>query len=82
MNQLRFGTRYHFGSILFWRNTGNKLAHKAVSVPYAGVFTPVRGAAFADAPAGQGHCLIPDNDPAVTTYRLKRSKKVVLEVEP
>jgi hypothetical protein len=53
--------------------------HKKVSVPYAGVLVPVRGAAFADAPAGTGHCLVPDNDPA---YKLPRSFLLILHTAP
>ncbi len=59
-----------------------RLTHKVVSVPYACVLTRVRGTAFAGAPAGQGYCLVPDNDPAVTAYRLKRSLPVRLEAAP
>ena len=58
---------------------GNLLTHKAVRVPYAGVLTPVRDAAFAAEPAGQGYYLVPDNDPRFRTSRLKRSYKVVLD---
>lgn len=50
-----------------------------MSVPYAGVLAPVRGEAFDGLPAGLGHCLIPDGDPAVKAYRLKRSPPVWLE---
>ena len=56
-----------------------KLQHKVVSVPYSGVLTPVRDAAFADEPAGRGHCLVPENDPAVSAYKLKRSFSVFLD---
>lgn len=58
---------------------GNRLNHKAVRVPYAGVLTPVRDAAFAAEPAGQGYYLVPDNDPRFRSSRLKRSYKVVLD---
>ena len=58
---------------------GNRLNHKTVRVPYAGVLTPVREAAFAAEPAGQGYYLVPDNDPRFKTSRLKRSYKVVLD---
>ena len=30
-------------------------------------------------PAGQGHCLVPDNDPLLKAYRLKRSLPVWLD---
>lgn len=56
-----------------------RLTHKVVSVPFAGILTQVRGPAFADSPAGQGYCLVTDNDPAVTAYRVKRSLPVRLE---
>jgi len=59
-----------------------KLMHKVVSVPYAGVLTPVRAAAFEGGPSGQGHCLVPDNDPAVSAYKLKRSRPVWLNAAP
>jgi len=59
-----------------------KQQHRAVSVPYAGVLTTVRDAVFAAGPAGQGHCLVPDNDPAVSAYQLKRSFSVELEAAP
>ncbi len=60
---------------------GGKLTHKAVNVPYAGVLTPVRSDVFAAEPAGQGHCLVPDNDPAVKAYKIKRSLPVRLEAD-
>ena len=53
--------------------------HKSVRVPYAGVLTPVRDAAFAAEPAGQGYYLVPDNDPRFRTSRLKRSYLIELE---
>ncbi len=59
-----------------------RLTHKAVRVPYAGVRTPVRSETFAARPAGQGHCLVPDNAPAVKAYKLKRSFPVRLEAVP
>ncbi len=62
-----------------YENEAGKLIHKAVSVPYAGVLTPLRSEAFDDLPVGLGYCLIPDNDPAVKAFRLKRSRPVWLE---
>ena len=62
-----------------YEDATGKVVHKAVSVPYAGVLAPVRGGAFDGLPAGLGHCLIPDSDPAVKPYRLKRSRPVWLE---
>jgi len=56
-----------------------RLVHKTVSVPYAGVLTPVRSDEFVDQPAGQGYYLVPDNDPALRAYRLKRSFPVWLD---
>ena len=56
-----------------------RLQHKIVSVPYAGLLTPVRDGVFGDLPVGQGHCLVPDNDPAVKAYRIKRSLPVWLK---
>jgi len=57
----------------------NLRPHKVVRVPYAGVLTPVRDAAFAAEPAGQGYYLVPDNDPRFRAARLKRSYKIVLD---
>ncbi len=62
-------------------DASDRLAHKAVNVPYAGVLTPVRDAAFAALPAGLGHCLVPENDPALKAYKIKRSFPVWLEAE-
>ena len=56
-----------------------RLTHKAVSVPYAGILAPTRDAAFGVLPVGMGHCLVPDNAPALKTYRLKRSYPVLLD---
>jgi len=56
-----------------------KPTHTVVSVPFTGVLTPVRSSLFAGSPAGQGYGLVPDNDPAVKTLRLKRSVPVWLE---
>ena len=56
--------------------------HKTVKVAYAGILTPVREAVFADEPAGQGYCLVPDNDPALLAYRVKRSYSVWLHAAP
>jgi len=56
--------------------------HKTVSVPYVGVLTPVRSEAFADQPAGQGSYLVPDNDPALSRERTKRSFRVELKAAP
>ena len=64
-----------------FEDASGRMVHKAVSVPYAGVLTPVRGAGFDGLPAGLGHCLVPDNAPAVKAYRLKRSRPVWLEAE-
>ena len=55
--------------------------HKAVKATYAGVLTPVRSAVFADVPVGEGHCLVPDNDPAAKVFKIKRSFPVWLETE-
>ena len=53
-----------------------RLQHKIVSVSYAGILVPAaRGAALL---SGAGHCLVPDNDPDVMQYRLKRSFPVRL----
>lgn len=50
-----------------------RLTHKAVKAAYAGILTQTRDPLFADWPEGQGSCLVPDNDPALKSYRLKRS---------
>jgi len=62
-------------------DASDRLVHKAVSVPYAGVLTPVRAAAFDYLPAGLGHCLVPESDPALKAYKLKRSRPVWLDAE-
>ncbi len=59
----------------------DRLVHKAVNVPYAGVLTPVRDAAFNALPVGLGHCLVPESDPALKAYKIKRSFPVWLEAE-
>jgi hypothetical protein len=64
-----------------FEDPSGKLIHKAVSVPYAGVLAPVRSEALENLSAGLGHCLVPDNDPAVKVYRLKRSRLVGLDEE-
>lgn len=58
-----------------------KRLHKAVSVPYAGVLTPVRGEAYADEPAGLGYSLLTDNDPVAKPYKIRRSFPVTLSAE-
>lgn len=69
------------GAFTLWYeyDVREKPALKGVKSPYSGILTPVRDAAFADLPAGMGHCLVPDNDPAMKVYRLKRSYPVWLE---
>ena len=68
--------------ILFYDyDLNGALQHKAVSVPYAGVLTPMRDGAFAELSAGLGHCLVPEGDPALKAYKIKRSFPVLLEVE-
>jgi len=62
-----------------YEDASGKLIHKAVSVPYAGVLTPLRSEAFDDLPVGLGYCLVPDNDPAARALRIKRSRLVWLE---
>jgi len=59
-----------------------KPCHKTVAVSYAGVLTPVRDVSFAGLPEGMGAYLVPDNDPAVAVYRLKRSFPCALSVAP
>jgi len=56
-------------------------ALKAVKASYAGILAPVRGAAFDDLPAGLGHALVPDSDPAFKASRLKRSHRAWLDAE-
>jgi hypothetical protein len=58
--------------------SGSRPRHRKVTVRYAGILCPVRGAAFADAPAGLGHCLVPDNS---TGPVFKRSFLNVLDDE-
>jgi len=69
-------------SLYYDYELNGRLTHKAVSVPYAGVLTPARDAAFAAEPAGQGHCLVPDSDLALRAYRIKRSFPVRLDAAP
>lgn len=52
--------------------------HKKVRVSYAGVLTPMRAPSMADEPDGMGFFLMPDNDPSVAGYRLKRSFYAIL----
>jgi len=59
-----------------------RLQHKKAQVLYAGVITPVRGDAFEEEPAGSGYCLVPDNDPLVKPYNLKRSFPSTLKTLP
>lgn len=56
--------------------------HKAVTVSYAGVLTPVRDAAYEGLPAGMGYYLVPDNAPSLAVYRLKRSFTSLLKAAP
>ena len=56
--------------------------HKAVTVSYAGVLTPVRDSAYEGLPVGMGYYLVPDNDPSLAVYRLKRSFMSLLVVAP
>jgi hypothetical protein len=58
--------------------SGSRPRHRKVTVRYAGILCPVRGAAFAGAPAGLGHCLVPDNS---TGPAFKRSFLNVLDEE-
>ena len=58
-----------------------KSTHTTVSVPYAGVLVPVRDGAYAEAAAGLGYCLVPDNDATAKTYKIKRSFAVTLGAE-
>jgi len=55
--------------------------HKTATVSYAGILTPTRENVFATLPVGLGYCLVPDNDPDVKTYKIKRSFPVKLEAE-
>ncbi|MDD4018914.1 MAG: hypothetical protein PHV28_13340, partial [Kiritimatiellae bacterium] len=67
-------------SLYYDYDLNGRLQHKTVSVSYAGILTPVRDGAFGDLPTGMGYCLAPDNDPALKSYRLKRSFPVWLGV--
>jgi hypothetical protein len=64
----------------FERN--GRLAHRQDRVPYAGVLTPVRDAAFADLPLGMGFYQILDADPALQPGHQMRSFPVALEAAP
>ncbi|MDD4017915.1 MAG: InlB B-repeat-containing protein [Kiritimatiellae bacterium] len=59
-----------------------RLSHKTAYVSYAGILTPMRSDVFAGQPAGQGYYLVPDNDPALKAYRLKRSFPIWLDAAP
>ena len=58
------------------------LLHRTVSVPYAGVLTPVRGRAFVDEPSGQGFYLVPDNNPLWRFSKIKHSYRIRLDEAP
>ncbi len=58
---------------------GGRPVLKGVKAPYAGILTPLRAPVFTDLPAGMGHCLVPETDPAFKALRLKRSYPVRLE---
>lgn len=60
---------------------GERIMHKALVVPYRGVLVQERSEAFRDWPVGFGYCLVPDSDPALRGYRLKRSFGVSLVSE-
>jgi uncharacterized repeat protein (TIGR02543 family) len=62
-----------------YEDARGNLQHKAVSVPYAGV---VLQGGDGSVPGGHGHCLVPDNDPAVKVYKLKHSFPVQLSAGP
>jgi hypothetical protein len=67
------GTGLFKGSFKVYYDYGDargNLQHKAVSVPYAGVALQDGSGTVA---GGAGHCLVPDNDPAVKAYKFKRS---------
>lgn len=66
-------------SLYYDYELNGKPQHRTVRVPYVGILTPVRDEAFAELPDGMGHCLVPDNDPAMKDYRLKRSFPVSLD---
>ncbi|MDD4017308.1 MAG: hypothetical protein PHV28_05120 [Kiritimatiellae bacterium] len=65
-----------------YTSAAGKPVHKAVRVSYAGVLTPVRDAAYEDFPVGMGYYLVPDNDPSLAVYRLKRSFISLLKATP
>jgi len=50
-----------------------RLTHKQLNVSYSGVMTQSRDNLFAEWPEGQGFYLVPDSDPLLRSYRLKRS---------
>lgn len=50
-----------------------RLMHKAVKASYAGVMTQTRDNIFVGWPEGQGAYLVPDSDPLLRPYRVKRS---------
>jgi hypothetical protein len=60
-----------------------RLVHRIVKASYAGVLTQGHDDWFLDGwPEGLGYYLVPDNDPALKTYRLKRSYWMDLYVAP
>ncbi len=71
------------GSFTLWYEyaAGGRPVLKGVKAPYSGILTPLRDPAFADLPAGLGHCLVPETDPAFKALRLKRSYPVWLEAD-
>jgi len=68
-------------SLYYDYDSGGRPQHKTVVAPYAGALTPVRDGAFGDLPPGMGHCLVPDNNPAWKSYKVKRSFPVWLDAE-
>ena len=53
--------------------SGGMLMHRTVKAPFAGVMTQVRDPFFDDWPEGLGYYLLPENDPAFKSSRIKRS---------
>ncbi len=58
-------------------NSGGKLMHKVVKVPFAGVMTRLN-TPLEDTPPGLGYCLMPDTNPAFRALRIKHSAPMAL----
>jgi len=61
------------------RGKNLRQVHSKERIGYAGVLTPLRDPLFDELPIGMGYYLIGDTDPALKSFRLKRSFPIILE---